>query len=55
MPWYVRLERLTLENFLPGDVFAMGNNEFGMLGLGDETTRNIPAKLTDFVGTYIYE
>ena len=37
-----------------GHVFAMGNNEFGMLGVGDETTRNVPAQLADLVGKNVY-
>ena len=36
-----------------GKVYAIGNNEFGMLALGDETTRNIPATLADLVGNIV--
>lgn len=36
------------------DVYALGNNDFGMLGLGDETTRTTPAKLSAFLGENVY-
>jgi hypothetical protein len=38
-----------------GHVYAIGNNEFGMLGVGDETTRNVPAQLGDLVGKNVYQ
>lgn len=37
-----------------GQIFAIGNNEFGMLGVGDETTRQLPAQVADLVGKNVY-
>ena len=37
------------------DVYAIGNNDFGMLGLGDETQRPTPAKINAFLGENVYK
>uniref|UniRef100_A0A7S0HXF5 EGF-like domain-containing protein n=1 Tax=Hanusia phi TaxID=3032 RepID=A0A7S0HXF5_9CRYP len=37
-----------------GIVYAFGNNDYGMLGLGDKTTRKFPTKISSFVGANVY-
>jgi alpha-tubulin suppressor-like RCC1 family protein len=37
-----------------GDVYAIGNNDFGMLGLGDETQRTVPTLIPALVGDNIF-
>ena len=38
-----------------GDVYAFGNNDFGMLGTGDMTPRSTPSLVDAFVGKNVYE
>jgi len=38
-----------------GDVFAMGNNDFGMLGTGDTTPRTLPRLIESFIGLNVYQ
>jgi len=38
-----------------GDVYAFGNNDFGMLGTGDTTPRSTPSLVDAFVGKNVYE
>jgi alpha-tubulin suppressor-like RCC1 family protein len=37
-----------------GDVYAIGNNDFGMLGLGDETQRVVPTMIPALIGDNIF-
>ena len=37
-----------------GDIYAVGNNDFGMLGLGDETQRVVPTLIPALIGDNIF-
>uniref|UniRef100_A0A7S1E0E8 EGF-like domain-containing protein n=1 Tax=Hemiselmis andersenii TaxID=464988 RepID=A0A7S1E0E8_HEMAN len=37
------------------DIYAIGNNDFGMLGTGDETQRASPEKVPAFVGENVFQ
>lgn len=37
------------------DIYAIGNNDFGMLGMGDETQRATPEKVNNFVGDNVFQ
>ena len=52
IPDLPRIHKLSISDHslmldVEGDLWAMGNNDVGQLGLGDEISRTIPEKITN--------